>query len=188
MTLTLYYHPFSSYCQKAETAFYEKGLEYEGKLIDGSEPVQSELAALRREVDDGGARWAAGTAQLCARARRGAALSSVLSPRRAARARLSTGRVKPINRQCLGSCAWRSLAAAENREDAGRAADGHGLIVEPLRSGGAEVFRQRGQRDHKHGNGDDVDGVFAQARFHARSLSASLLRQAADQRIDKTSR
>ena len=46
MSLKLYHHPFSSYCQKAETAFYEKGLEYEGKLIDDSEPVQSEFAAL----------------------------------------------------------------------------------------------------------------------------------------------
>lgn len=46
MPLKLYYHPFSSYCQKAETAFYEKGLEYEGRLIDGSEPVQSEFTSL----------------------------------------------------------------------------------------------------------------------------------------------
>lgn len=46
MPLKLYYHPFSSYCQKAETAFYTKGLEYEPKLLDGSEPVQSEFAAL----------------------------------------------------------------------------------------------------------------------------------------------
>lgn len=46
MALTLYHHPFSSYCQKAETAFYEKGLGYEAKLLDGSEPVQGEFAAL----------------------------------------------------------------------------------------------------------------------------------------------
>ncbi|KCZ90035.1 glutathione S-transferase family protein [Hyphomonas johnsonii] len=46
MTLTLYYHPFSSYCQKAVTALYEKGLAFEGKLIDGSEPVMSEFKAL----------------------------------------------------------------------------------------------------------------------------------------------
>jgi len=46
MALTLYYHPLSSYCQKAETAFYEKGLEFNGKLLDGSEPVHSEFRAL----------------------------------------------------------------------------------------------------------------------------------------------
>lgn len=46
MTVSLYYHPFSSYCQKAETAFYEKGLEFEGKIIDGPGPVQAEFAAL----------------------------------------------------------------------------------------------------------------------------------------------
>lgn len=46
MSLKLYHHPFSSYCQKVETAFYKKGLEYEPKLLDGSEPVQSEFAAL----------------------------------------------------------------------------------------------------------------------------------------------
>ncbi len=45
MSLKLYYHPFSSYSQKAEMAFYEKGLTFEPKLIDGSEPVQSEFAA-----------------------------------------------------------------------------------------------------------------------------------------------
>jgi len=46
MTFTLYHHPLSSYCQKAETAFYEKGLEYDAKLIDGREPVQSAFTAL----------------------------------------------------------------------------------------------------------------------------------------------
>lgn len=46
MALTLYYHPFSSYCQKAETAFYEKDLEFVPKLLDGSEPVMSEFASL----------------------------------------------------------------------------------------------------------------------------------------------
>ncbi len=44
--LTFYHHPFSSYCQKVETAFYEKGLDYEGRVIDGSEPMKSEFAAL----------------------------------------------------------------------------------------------------------------------------------------------
>lgn len=46
MSLTLYYHPFSSYCQKAETAFYEKGVAYEPKLLDGSGPVHGEFSAL----------------------------------------------------------------------------------------------------------------------------------------------
>lgn len=46
MALTLYYHPFSSYSQKAETAFYEKGVGFAAKLLDGNGPVQSEFAAL----------------------------------------------------------------------------------------------------------------------------------------------
>lgn len=46
MTLTLYLHPLSSYCQKAKTAFYEKGVPFETKMLDGSEPVASEFAAL----------------------------------------------------------------------------------------------------------------------------------------------
>ncbi|WP_044247085.1 glutathione S-transferase family protein [Chondromyces apiculatus] len=46
MKPAFYYHPFSSYSQKAETAFYEKGVEFEAKIIDGSEPVQSEFQAL----------------------------------------------------------------------------------------------------------------------------------------------
>lgn len=46
MRLTLYLHPFSSYCQKAVTAFYEKGIGFETRLLDGSEPVASEFAAL----------------------------------------------------------------------------------------------------------------------------------------------
>tara|TARA_R110000868_G_scaffold91999_10_gene255006 strand:+ start:4824 stop:5471 length:648 start_codon:yes stop_codon:yes gene_type:complete len=46
MSLNLYYHPFSSYSQKAEVAFYEKGVAYEPRLVDGSEPVQGEFAAL----------------------------------------------------------------------------------------------------------------------------------------------
>jgi len=46
MSLTLYSHPFSSYCQKAITALYEKGIAFEAKLLDGSEPVKSEFAAL----------------------------------------------------------------------------------------------------------------------------------------------
>jgi glutathione S-transferase len=59
MTIALYEHPLSSYVQKAKTAFYEKGIAFEAKMIDGSEPVASEFAALwpiRRFpviVDDG---------------------------------------------------------------------------------------------------------------------------------------
>ncbi len=46
MKLTLFLHPLSSYCQKALTAFYEKGVAFEAKLLDGGEPVTSEFAAL----------------------------------------------------------------------------------------------------------------------------------------------
>ena len=46
MTLTIYQHPFSSYVQKAKTAFYEKGVPFEEKMLDGSDPVASEFAAL----------------------------------------------------------------------------------------------------------------------------------------------
>ena len=59
MALAFYEHPFSSYVQKAKTALYEKGIPFESKMIDGSEPIASEFAALwpiRRfpvMVDDG---------------------------------------------------------------------------------------------------------------------------------------
>jgi glutathione S-transferase len=46
MAFTLYLHPLSSYCQKAKTAFYEKGVPFEVKMLDGSQPVASEFAAL----------------------------------------------------------------------------------------------------------------------------------------------
>ncbi len=46
MPIAFYEHPFSSYVQKAKTAFYEKGIPFESKMIDGSEPVASEFAAL----------------------------------------------------------------------------------------------------------------------------------------------
>jgi glutathione S-transferase len=46
VTVTFYEHPFSLYVQKAKTAFYEKGVPFETKMIDGSEPVASEFAAL----------------------------------------------------------------------------------------------------------------------------------------------
>jgi len=46
MTIAFYEHPFSSYVQKAKTALYEKGIPFESKMIDCSEPVASEFAAL----------------------------------------------------------------------------------------------------------------------------------------------
>lgn len=46
MTLKLYAHPLSSYCQKAKTAFYEKHVAFEEVMLDGSEPVASEFASL----------------------------------------------------------------------------------------------------------------------------------------------
>ncbi|MAL79984.1 MAG: glutathione S-transferase [Sneathiella sp.] len=46
MSPVLYLHPFSSYCHKAKTAFYEKGIEFETRMLDGSEPVASEFAEL----------------------------------------------------------------------------------------------------------------------------------------------
>lgn len=46
MTLYLYNHPFSSYCQKAKTAFYEKDIAFETKMLDGSDPIAGEFAAL----------------------------------------------------------------------------------------------------------------------------------------------
>ena len=44
MTIAFYEHPLSSYVQKAKTALYEKGVAFESKMIDGSEPVASEFA------------------------------------------------------------------------------------------------------------------------------------------------
>jgi glutathione S-transferase len=46
MTLAMYLHPLSSYTQKAKTAFYEKGVPFEVKVLDGAEPVANEFAAL----------------------------------------------------------------------------------------------------------------------------------------------
>jgi glutathione S-transferase len=46
MAFTLYLHPLSSYSQKAKTAFYEKGVPFEVKMLDGSQPLASEFAAL----------------------------------------------------------------------------------------------------------------------------------------------
>ena len=45
MNWALYQHPFSSFCQKAITAFYEKDVDFEPRLLDGSEPVASDFAA-----------------------------------------------------------------------------------------------------------------------------------------------
>ena len=46
MTIAFYEHPLSSYVQKAKTAFYEKGIAFDSKMIDGSDPVASEWATL----------------------------------------------------------------------------------------------------------------------------------------------
>jgi len=46
MTRALYLHPLSSYVQKAKTGFYEKDIPFEAKMLDGSDPVASEFAAL----------------------------------------------------------------------------------------------------------------------------------------------
>lgn len=46
MAPVMYLHPFALYCQKAIIAFYEKGLPFETRMLDGSEPVASEFAAL----------------------------------------------------------------------------------------------------------------------------------------------
>lgn len=45
MTLHLYAHPFSSYCQKALTALYENDTPFEMHLLEGSDAMR-ELAAL----------------------------------------------------------------------------------------------------------------------------------------------
>jgi len=40
MTLTLHYHPLSSFCQKALIAFYEREVPFDGKIVDLSDPAQ----------------------------------------------------------------------------------------------------------------------------------------------------
>ncbi len=40
MALELYFHPLSSYCQKALIALYENETPFEGRLVDLSNPVQ----------------------------------------------------------------------------------------------------------------------------------------------------
>jgi glutathione S-transferase len=47
MALTLYYHPFASFCQKALIALYEHGTAFEPKLIDLGDPAsRGELASV----------------------------------------------------------------------------------------------------------------------------------------------
>jgi glutathione S-transferase len=47
MSLTLYYHPLSSFCHKVLIALYEHGIEFEGRIIDlGNEADRAELQAL----------------------------------------------------------------------------------------------------------------------------------------------
>ena len=46
MALVMYLHPFSSFSQKAKVAFYEKDIAFEVRMLDGTEPVASEFAAL----------------------------------------------------------------------------------------------------------------------------------------------
>ena len=45
MTLVLYTHPFSSYCQKVLTALYENGTPFEPRVLDSQEAME-ELSAL----------------------------------------------------------------------------------------------------------------------------------------------
>ena len=44
-TLQLYYHPFSSYCQKALVAFYEYGIPFEPHLLEGPDCEASKTLA-----------------------------------------------------------------------------------------------------------------------------------------------
>lgn len=46
MTLTLYYHPFSSFCQKVLVALYERQAPFEGIVLNPGDPEQK--AALER--------------------------------------------------------------------------------------------------------------------------------------------
>jgi glutathione S-transferase len=41
MSLTLYFHPFSSYCQKVLTALYENGTAFTPHVVDLMDPAQS---------------------------------------------------------------------------------------------------------------------------------------------------
>jgi len=47
MALQLYFHPFSSYCQKALIAFYENAIPFEPQLLEGPDsPAMRQLAGL----------------------------------------------------------------------------------------------------------------------------------------------
>ncbi len=47
MALQLYFHPFSSYCQKALIAFYENGIAFEPQMLEGPDsPAMQQLARL----------------------------------------------------------------------------------------------------------------------------------------------
>lgn len=46
MTLKLYAHPLSSYCQKALMALYENDTPFDFAMLDGSDPVWSEFTKL----------------------------------------------------------------------------------------------------------------------------------------------
>lgn len=47
MSLTLYYHPLSSFCHKVLVALYEKGCDFDKRIIDlGSETDRAELQAI----------------------------------------------------------------------------------------------------------------------------------------------
>jgi glutathione S-transferase len=43
MTIAFYEQPFTSYVRKTKTAFYEKGILFETKMIDRSEPSDQEF-------------------------------------------------------------------------------------------------------------------------------------------------
>ena len=42
MSLTLYFHPLSSFCQKVLTALYEKEISFEKNMVDFMDPAESE--------------------------------------------------------------------------------------------------------------------------------------------------
>lgn len=46
MTIELFAHPFSSYCQKAITAFYEIGVPFELRMLEPGSPATEELGRI----------------------------------------------------------------------------------------------------------------------------------------------
>jgi glutathione S-transferase len=46
MSLTLFAHPFSSYCQKVLVALYENGTPFEMRVLDGSPAIDQEFTSL----------------------------------------------------------------------------------------------------------------------------------------------